>query len=71
MRDRGYANPQLLWEAAELHARLNDPKLCLIDTRAGEEYSQRCGTIWRLGRSGGIGWSCRSKCQSLKAAQEP
>jgi thiosulfate/3-mercaptopyruvate sulfurtransferase len=40
MRDRGYANPQLLWEAAELHARLNEPKLCLIDTRSGEEYSQ-------------------------------
>jgi thiosulfate/3-mercaptopyruvate sulfurtransferase len=40
MNDRGYAHPQLLWEAAELHARLNAPKLCLIDTRAGEEYSQ-------------------------------
>jgi hypothetical protein len=40
MTDRGYANPQLLWSAAELHAGLNDPQLCLIDTRAGEEYSQ-------------------------------
>jgi thiosulfate/3-mercaptopyruvate sulfurtransferase len=40
MTDRGYANPHLLWNSAELHARLNDPQLCLIDTRAGEEYSQ-------------------------------
>jgi len=40
MSDRGYVHPQLLWEAAELHARLNDPKLCLIDTRTGEEYAQ-------------------------------
>jgi thiosulfate/3-mercaptopyruvate sulfurtransferase len=40
MSERGYANPQILWTAAELHGRLNDPKLCLIDTRAGEEYSQ-------------------------------
>lgn len=40
MSDRGYANPQLLCTAAELHGRLNDPKLCLIDTRPGEEYSQ-------------------------------
>ena len=40
MSDRGYVHPQLLWEAAELHARLNDPKLCLIDTRAGAEYAQ-------------------------------
>lgn len=40
MSDRGYAHPQLLWTPAELHARLNDPELCLIDTRAGEEYSQ-------------------------------
>jgi rhodanese-related sulfurtransferase len=40
MSNKGYVNPQLLWEPAELHARLNDPKLCLIDCRAGEEYSQ-------------------------------
>jgi 3-mercaptopyruvate sulfurtransferase SseA len=40
MSDRGYVNPQLLWEPAEVHARLNDPQLCLIDTRAGEEYAQ-------------------------------
>jgi hypothetical protein len=32
MSDRGYINPQLVWEPAELHARLNDPKLCLIDS---------------------------------------
>ena len=40
MTDRGYANPQLLWTPAELHARLNDPKLCLIDARAAVEYAQ-------------------------------
>ncbi len=40
MTEKGYANPQLLWTPAELHARLNDPRLCLIDTRTGEEYSQ-------------------------------
>ncbi|MBI3327386.1 MAG: sulfurtransferase [Nitrospinae bacterium] len=40
MTDKGYANPQLLWTPAELHGRLNDSKLCLIDTRTGEEYSQ-------------------------------
>jgi rhodanese-related sulfurtransferase len=40
MTDRGYASQQLLWTAAELLARPNDPQLCLIDTRAGEEYSQ-------------------------------
>jgi hypothetical protein len=40
MSDRDYVNPQLLWEPAELQARLNDPQLCLIDTRTGEEYAQ-------------------------------
>lgn len=40
MAEKGYANPHLLWTPAELHSRLNDPTLCLIDTRAGEEYSQ-------------------------------
>jgi thiosulfate/3-mercaptopyruvate sulfurtransferase len=40
MSDRGYVHPQLLWEPMELQARLNDPQLCLIDTRAGEEYAQ-------------------------------
>jgi len=40
MADKGYVNPQLLWTPAELHARLNDPQLCVIDTRTGEEYSQ-------------------------------
>jgi thiosulfate/3-mercaptopyruvate sulfurtransferase len=40
MPDKGYVNPQLLWEPAQLQARLNDPMLCLIDTRAGEDYSQ-------------------------------
>jgi thiosulfate/3-mercaptopyruvate sulfurtransferase len=40
MVDTGYVHPQLLWSPAELHSRLDDPNLCLIDTRAGEEYSQ-------------------------------
>lgn len=40
MADRGYANPQFLWTPAELHARLNDPNLCLIDTRSAVEYAQ-------------------------------
>jgi thiosulfate/3-mercaptopyruvate sulfurtransferase len=40
MDDKGYANPQLLWTPAELHSRLNDSNLCLIDTRTGEEYAQ-------------------------------
>jgi thiosulfate/3-mercaptopyruvate sulfurtransferase len=40
MPDKGYANPQLLWTAAELHNRLNDPKLCVVDTRTGAEYAQ-------------------------------
>jgi len=40
MAEKGYANPQLLCTPAELHSRLNDPQLCLIDTRTGEEYSQ-------------------------------
>jgi thiosulfate/3-mercaptopyruvate sulfurtransferase len=40
MTDRGYVNPQLLWTPAELHGRLNEPTLCLIDSRTGEEYSQ-------------------------------
>jgi thiosulfate/3-mercaptopyruvate sulfurtransferase len=40
MADGGYANPQLLWTPAELHARLNDPKLCLVDARSAVEYAQ-------------------------------
>jgi thiosulfate/3-mercaptopyruvate sulfurtransferase len=40
MSDQGYANPQLLWTAAELHGRLNDPTLCVVDTRTGAEYAQ-------------------------------
>lgn len=40
MTDKGYVHPQLLWTPAELHGRLNDPRVCLIDSRAGEEYSQ-------------------------------
>ena len=40
MTDKGYANPQLLWTPADLHDRLHDENVCLIDTRTAEEYSQ-------------------------------
>ena len=35
---KGYANPDLLWSADDLHARLEDPALCLVDTRPTHEY---------------------------------
>jgi thiosulfate/3-mercaptopyruvate sulfurtransferase len=34
-----YANPQLLWPADELHARLSDPRLVLVDMRPPEAFS--------------------------------
>src|SRR5438105_4493639 len=34
-----YANPQLLWSVEELHARLDDPKLVLMDLRPPEAYA--------------------------------
>ncbi|MBI4639898.1 MAG: sulfurtransferase [Candidatus Tectomicrobia bacterium] len=40
MNEKGYTNPQLVMTPAELHERLNDPKLCLIDTRPVEEFVQ-------------------------------
>jgi thiosulfate/3-mercaptopyruvate sulfurtransferase len=40
MPDKGYANPQLLWTAAELHGRLHDTRMCIVDTRTGAEYAQ-------------------------------
>src|SRR5262245_33142292 len=34
-----YANPQLLWSVDDLKARLNDPKLVLMDMRPPEAYA--------------------------------
>jgi thiosulfate/3-mercaptopyruvate sulfurtransferase len=34
MVDKGYANPDLLWSPQELHTRLNDPNLRIIDVRS-------------------------------------
>src|SRR5438132_3143493 len=34
-----YTNPHLLWSVDELHARLSDPKLVLMDMRPPEAYS--------------------------------
>ena len=33
MVDKGYAHPDLLWSPQELHARLSDPNLRIIDVR--------------------------------------
>ena len=33
---KGYANPDLLWSAAQLKERMDDPNLRIIDTRPGE-----------------------------------
>jgi thiosulfate/3-mercaptopyruvate sulfurtransferase len=35
---RGTADPLMLWSAAELQARLNDPQFALIDARTPERY---------------------------------
>lgn len=34
-----YTNPQLLWSTNQLHDRLNDPKLVVLDLRPPEAYS--------------------------------
>ena len=39
MSDKGYANPQLLMAPEELHARLGDALLCIVDTRPTHEYA--------------------------------
>ena len=39
VRDRGYANPELLAETAWLADRLTDPKLRVIDARRREQYA--------------------------------
>ena len=36
---KGYANPDLLWSAALLKERMDDPNLRIIDTRPGERYT--------------------------------
>jgi rhodanese-related sulfurtransferase len=39
VRDRGYAQPELLAETDWLAGHLNDPKVRVIDTRQPEEYA--------------------------------
>ena len=39
VRDRGYANPELLAETDWLADRLTDPKLRVIDARQPEQYA--------------------------------
>jgi len=39
MTDKGYDNPDLLWTPAQLHDRLGDPKLKIVDVRPGERYA--------------------------------
>lgn len=42
MRDgnpKGYANPDLLWSPVQLHERLGDPNLRIVDTRPGEPFA--------------------------------
>src|SRR5262245_37290966 len=34
-----YTNPQLLWSAEQLHNRLNDPKIVILDMRPPEAYA--------------------------------
>jgi thiosulfate/3-mercaptopyruvate sulfurtransferase len=36
---KGYVNPELLWTPGELHARLDDPNLRIVDVRVGERYT--------------------------------
>ena len=38
MSDKVYANPDLVWSADDLHDRLEDPSLCVVDTRPTHEY---------------------------------
>jgi thiosulfate/3-mercaptopyruvate sulfurtransferase len=39
MTDIGYANPNLLWTADQLSARLDDPSVKVVDVRPGERFS--------------------------------
>lgn len=36
---KGYANPNLIWSAGQLHDRLQDPNLRIVDTRPGEAFA--------------------------------
>jgi len=40
MTIKGYANPDLLWAPEQLHHRLGDPNLAIIDVRAAATYAQ-------------------------------
>lgn len=37
--DKGYEHPDLLWQPSELHERLGDANLRIIDVRPGERYT--------------------------------
>ncbi len=39
MSDKGFSNPQLLMSPQDLKKRLDEPSLCLVDTRATHEYA--------------------------------
>lgn len=36
---KGYANPDLIWSPKQLHDRMKDPKLRIVDTRPGEAFA--------------------------------
>lgn len=38
MEDKGYANPDLLMTPAQLHVRLKDGSICIVDVRPTHEY---------------------------------
>jgi thiosulfate/3-mercaptopyruvate sulfurtransferase len=40
MTTEGYANPDLLWTPEQLHGRLGDPNLAIIDVRPAATYAQ-------------------------------
>ena len=40
MASGGYTNPDLLWTPAQLHGRLGDPNLAIIDVRPAAAYAQ-------------------------------
>lgn len=40
MTHKEYSNPELLWTPEQLHSRLDDPNLVIIDVRAAATYAQ-------------------------------
>jgi rhodanese-related sulfurtransferase len=40
MTTEGDTNPDLLWTPEQLHSRLGDPNLAIIDVRAAATYAQ-------------------------------